>query len=319
MKSGLVSIVGRPNAGKSTLLNRIIGEKIAIVSDKPQTTRTRILGAKNYPAEPASPKRPQGAEAAQIVFVDTPGIHRPLHRMNVRMVDAAVDTLGEVDAVVLVHDASTRPGHGDEYVSKLLTNVNVPVILVLNKIDLVAKAALLPTIDRLRTWREFAEIVPVSAATGDGVDTLERLLLERMPEGEPLYPEEFLTDQPERVLASETVREKVLQHTRAELPFSTAVVIDQFEEADRPGGLMRIYGTILVEQESQKPIVIGRAGAMIKQIGTEAREDLERFFQCKLYLDLRVKVKANWRDDERVLDDLGLPRKDSHGRSGDQE
>jgi GTP-binding protein Era len=308
MKSGLVSFVGRPNAGKSTLLNRIIGEKIAIVSDKPQTTRTRILGAKNYPARPPSSERPGPVEGGQIVFVDTPGIHRPLHRMNVRMVDAAVDTLGEVDAVVLVHDASTRPGHGDEYVSRLLAKVSVPVLLALNKVDLAPKASLLPLIDRLRAWREFADIVPMSAATGDGVETLERLLLDRMPEGEPLYPEDFLTDQPERVLASETVREKVLQHTRAELPFSTAVVIDQFEEADRPGGLMRIYCTILVEQESQKPIVIGRAGAMIKQIGTEARQDLERFFQCKLYLDLRVKVKSNWRDDERVLDDLGLPR-----------
>jgi len=319
MKSGYVSIVGRPNAGKSTLLNRIVGEKIAIVSDKPQTTRTRILGAKNYPAEPASPQRPRGAEAGQIVFVDTPGIHRPLHRMNVRMVEAAVDTLGEVDAVVLVQDASTRPGHGDEYVSKLLARVKVPVVLALNKIDLVVKANLLPVIDRLRQWREFCDIVPLSAFTGDGVERLERVLLDRMPEGEPLYPDDFLTDQPERVLVSETVREKVLQHTRAELPFSTAVVVDQFDEPDRPGGLMRVYCTILVEQESQKPIVIGRAGAMIKRIGTEARQDLERFFQCKAYLDLRVKVKPNWRDDERVLDDIGLPKQRSRRRSGDQE
>jgi GTP-binding protein Era len=310
MKAGIVAIVGRPNAGKSTLLNRIVGEKIAIVSDKPQTTRMRILGAKNYSGTPeGSPKLPNGAKAGQIVFVDTPGIHRPLHRMNVRMVDAAVDTLGEVDAVVLVHDASSRPGHGDEYVSKLLAGVKVPLVLALNKIDLVAKVRLLPVIDQLRQWRDFSDIVPVSAATGDGVDALERVLLGHMPEGEPLYPEDFLTDQPERVLVSETVREKVLQHTRAELPFSTAVVIDQFDEPDRPGGLMRVYGTILVEQESQKPIVIGRAGAMIKQIGTEARRDLERFFQCKIYLDLRVKVKANWRDDERALDDLGLPRR----------
>jgi GTP-binding protein Era len=310
MKAGIVAIVGRPNAGKSTLLNRIIGEKIAIVSDKPQTTRTRILGAKNYAGTPdGSPQPRRPPDAGQIVFVDTPGIHRPLHRMNVRMVDAAVDTLSEVDAVVLVHDASTRPGHGDEYVSKLLGAVKVPLVLALNKIDLVAKVRLLPVIDQLRQWREFSDIVPVSAATGDGVDALERVLLAHMPEGEPLYPEDFLTDQPERVLVSETVREKVLQHTRAELPFSTAVVIDQFDEPDRPGGLMRVYGTILVEQESQKPIVIGRAGAMIKQIGTEARQDLERFFQCKVYLDLRVKVRPDWRDDERALDDLGLPKR----------
>jgi GTP-binding protein Era len=294
--AGFVSIVGRPNAGKSTLLNRIIGTKIAIVSDKPQTTRTRILGAKNYPD-------------GQIVFIDTPGIHRPLHRMNVRMVDAAVDTLREVDLVLLVHDASTRPGKGDEYVAALLKSIGVPVMLVLNKIDLIAKAKLLPVIDQLRRWHDFTDIVPVSAATGDGVDRLESLLLQHMPEGEPLYPEDFLTDQPERLLAAETVREKVLQHTREELPFSTAVVVDQFEEPEKAGGLLKIWCTILVEQESQKPIVIGRAGDMIKRIGTEARQDLEKFFGSRVFLDLRVKVKANWRDDERVLDDLGLPRR----------
>ncbi len=260
----------------------MVGEKIAIVSDKPQTTRTRILGAKNYPAEPASPKRPQGAEAGQIVFVDTPGIHRPLHRMNVRMVDAAVETLREVDAVMLVHDASTRPGHGDHYVSKLLKDVTIPVILVLNKIDLVAKSKLLPVIEQLNQWREFSDIVPVSAATGDGVETLERLLLEKMPEGPALYPEDYLTDQPQRVLVSETVREKVLHHTHDELPFSTAVVVDQYDEPDRPGGLLKVYCTILVETESQKPIVIGRAGSMIKPIGTEARKELEEFLQCKV-------------------------------------
>lgn len=296
MRSGLVSIVGRPNAGKSTLLNRIVGTKIAIVSDKPQTTRTRILGAKNYPD-------------GQIVFVDTPGIHRPLHRMNVRMVDAAVDTLREVDLVLLVHDAATRPGKGDAYVSGLLKDLDVPVILVLNKIDLVAKAKLLPMIDQLRRWHDFTEIVPVSAASGDGVDRLESLLLQHVPEGAPLYPEDFLTDQPERVLAAETVREKVLQHTREELPFSTAVVVDQFEEPAEPGGLVKIWCTILVEQESQKPIVIGRAGEMIKRIGTEARQDLETLLGGRVFLDLRVKVRARWRDDERVLDDLGLPRR----------
>ena len=243
------------------------------------------------------------------MFVDTPGIHRPLHRMNVRMVDAAVETLREVDAVMLVHDASTRPGHGDHYVSKLLKDVTIPVVLVLNKIDLVAKAKLLPVIEQLRQWREFSDIVPVSAATGDGVDTLERLLLEKMPEGPALYPDDYLTDQPQRVLVSETVREKVLLHTHDELPFSTAVIVDQYDEPDRPGGLIKVYCTILVETESQKPIVIGRAGSMIKQIGTEARKELEASLDCKVYLDLRVKVKSDWRDDERVLDDLGLPRK----------
>lgn len=296
MKSGYVAIVGRPNAGKSTLLNRIVGEKIAIVSDKPQTTRTRILGAKNYPD-------------GQVVFVDTPGIHRPLHRMNVRMVDVAVDALSEVDAVVLVHDASTTPGHGDEYVSKLLKRVEVPLVLALNKIDRIKKSALLPMIDKLRSWAEFADIIPVSAATGDGVESLERVLLAAMPEREALFPEDFLTDQPERVMVAETVREKVLHHTRDELPFSTAVAIDQFEEPERAGGLMRVFCTIFVESESQKPIVIGRAGSMIKRIGTEARQDIERFFNCKVFLDLRVKVRPDWRDDEKALDQLGMPKR----------
>jgi GTPase len=307
-RAGFVAIVGRPNAGKSTLLNRIIGEKIAIVSDKPQTTRTRIVGVKNYAVD----------DATQIVFVDTPGIHRPLHRMNVRMVDAAVDSLTEVDVVLLVHDGTTAPGHGDAYVAKLLTKVRVPVLLAVNKIDLVAKATLLPLIARLSAMYDFAEIVPISAATGDGVDRLERLLVERMPQGEALYPDDYLTDQPERTLAAETVREKLLQNTRAEIPFSTAVVVDQFEEPDRPGGLMRLFCTIYVEQESQKPIVIGRAGAMIKRIGTEARQDLERFFACKLFLDLRVKVKPSWRDDERVLDALGLDARKERRRKTEE-
>jgi GTPase len=298
MRAGYVSIIGRPNAGKSTLLNRLVGEKIAIVSDKPQTTRTRIVGVKNY----ADPR-------GQIVLVDTPGIHRPLHRMNVRMVDAAVDTLREVDAVMFVHDASARPGHGDAYVTKLLKDVTIPVVLVLNKIDLVAKNRLLPLIDQLRAWRAFAAIVPISAASGDGVETLERELLAQLPEGDALYPEDYLTDQPERVIVSEIVREKVLAHTRDELPFTTAVVVDQFEEPEREGGLLRVFCTIYVETESQKPIVIGRAGSMIKTIGTEARLDIAKFFSCKVYLDLRVKVKPDWRDDERVLDTLGLPRR----------
>jgi GTPase len=293
-KAGYASLIGRPNSGKSTLLNTIVGAKVAIVSDKPQTTRQRILAAKNYPE-------------GQIVFVDTPGIHRPLHRLNVRMVDAAVDTLREVDVVALVFDASTRPGRGDEYVSGLLKDISAPVVLVLNKIDLIAKARLLPLIERARAWHDFVAIVPVSALTGDGIDRLERVLLEQLPEGEALYPDDFLTDQPERSLVAETVREKLLQHTRAELPFSTAVTVDKFDEEDR-GRILRLYCTIYVEQESQKGIVIGRGGEMLKRIGSEARHDLEAFFETKIFLDLRVKVNADWRDNDRVLDDLGVPR-----------
>lgn len=294
MKSGYVSLIGRPNAGKSTLLNTMVGAKVAIVSDKPQTTRNRILGVRGYPD-------------GQIVFVDTPGIHRPLHRMNVRMVDAAVDTLRDVDVVVHVFDATSQPGHGDEYVSSLLEKVETPVVLVLNKVDAVAKAKLLPLIERAQKWHPYAAIVPVSALTGDGVDRLERVLLEQLSEGEPLYPDDFLTDQPERTLVAETVREKLLQHTRAELPFTTAVVVDKFDEEERDR-LLRLYCTILVEQESQKAIVIGRGGEMIKRIGTEARKDLEAAFETRVFLDLRVKVNADWRNDDRALDELGVPR-----------
>ena len=181
-------------------------------------------------------------------------------------------------------------------------------MLVLNKIDLVAKSALLPLMARAGAWHDFAAIVPVSAATGDGVDRLERVLLEHLPEGEPIFPDDYLTDQPERAMAAEMVREKVLAHTRAELPFSTAVAIDEFDESERDH-LLRIYCTIFVEQESQKPIVIGRGGEMIKRIGTEARQDLERFFDTKVFLDLRVKVNPDWRNDERTLDELGVPKR----------
>ena len=295
MKSGYVSLIGRPNAGKSTLLNTMVGAKVAIVSDKPQTTRGRILGVKNYPD-------------GQIVFVDTPGIHRPLHRLNVRMVDAAVETLREVDVVALIFDASTKPGHGDQFVTTLLEKVRSPIVLVLNKIDLVQKAKLLPLIERVQQWRQFAAIVPVSAQTGDGVDRLERVLLEQLPEGESLYPEDYLTDQPERTLVAETVREKILHHTRAELPFSTAVVVDKFDEEERER-LLRLYCTIYVEHDSQKAIVIGRGGDMIKRIGTDARRDLEEMLEGKVYLDLHVKVRADWREDDRILDELGLGRR----------
>lgn len=294
MHAGFASLVGRPNSGKSTLLNRIIGTKVAIVSDKPQTTRTRIVAVRNI-------------AGSQIVFVDTPGIHRPLHRLNVRMVDAAVETLREVDVVALVFDASSRPGKGDEYVSNLLANVRTPVILVLNKIDLVAKPKLLPLIDQAQKWHPFAAIIPVSAITGEGVDELEQALLSRLPESDPIYPDDFLTDQPERVIVAETVREKVLQHTRAEMPFSTAVGVDQFDETERDD-ILRLYCTIFVERDSQKAIVIGRGGEMIKRIGTEARKDLERFFGTRVFLDLRVKVNPDWRDNDRTLDELGVPK-----------
>ena len=293
MKSGFVSLVGRPNAGKSTLLNRLVGAKLAIVSDKPQTTRNRILGVRNYPD-------------AQVVFLDTPGIHRPLHRMNVRMVDAAVETMREVDVVGLVVDAAERLGGGDRFVLDMLKHVTAPRVLILNKIDLIKKTRLLPLMQEYGDTGLFAEIVPISAATGDNVERLERVLVDRLPEGEALYPPDYLTDQPERVLAAEIVREKLLQFTHAELPFSSAVVVDRFQEAEGESGLLRVYCTIVVDRESQKPIVIGRGGEMIKRIGTTAREDLERFFGNRVFLDLHVRVKAEWREDGAVLDRLGL-------------
>ena len=206
MRSGFVSLIGRPNAGKSTLLNQIVGTKLAIVSDKPQTTRNRIVAVKNI----------EGETGGQVVFVDTPGIHRPLHRMNVRMVDLALETIGQMDVLLVVLDASSEPGAGDRYVLTLLERATVPVMLALNKIDLVAKNRLLPLIDWYRQQREFSAIVPISALTGDGLGPLEEAILERLPVGTPLYPDDYLTDQPERVLAAETVREKLLQHTHAE-------------------------------------------------------------------------------------------------------
>ena len=238
MKAGFVAFLGRPNAGKSTLLNRILGQKLAIVSDKPQTTRTRIAGVKNYPD-------------AQVVFVDTPGVHKPTHRMNVRMVDTALDAMREVDVVCLVVDASAytqappghrrrsksevgpvRPGPGDRHLLTLLKDVKVPVILALNKVDIIAKPKLLPILEHYSQAYSFAELVPLSAADGMNVDTLEGLLLRYVPEGEPLYPPEYFTDQTERFFAAEIVREQVLQLTHDELPFSTAVVVDQFDESE---------------------------------------------------------------------------------------
>lgn len=293
MKAGFVSFLGRPNAGKSTLLNRIVGHKLAIVSDKPQTTRTRILGVKNY-------------EDGQVVFVDTPGVHKPTHRMNVRMVDLALDTMREVDVLCLVVDASVKPGPGDRYLLNLLKDVKTPAILSLNKVDLIAKPKLLPMIDHYQREHPFVEIVPMSATDGTNVDALERLFLQYLPEGEPLYPPDYVTDQPERFFIGEIVREQVLQMTHDELPFSTAVIVDRVEPAD--DGITNIYCTILVDRESQKPIVIGRAGAMIKEIGTAARAELQRYLESRVFLDLHVKVKSEWRDDERLLDELGLQR-----------
>ena len=294
MKSGFISLIGRPNAGKSSLLNKIIGAKLAIVSDKPQTTRNRIIGVKSYPS-------------GQAVFMDTPGIHRPLHRMNVRMVEMALDSIRRVDVLGVIVDAAEMIGGGDRFILQQLRRVKNPVFLVLNKIDLIAKPKLLPMIDWYRQRYEFEEIVPVSALVGDGVPELESLLLKHLPDGDPLYPEDYLTNQPEKFFVAETVREKLLQHTHAEIPFSSAVVVDQFQEMDERG-IIHLHCSIIVEQASQKPIVVGRGGSMVRTIGMEARKELESFFDTKVYLALHVKVRSDWRENDRLLNDLGMLR-----------
>lgn len=293
MKTGFVSLVGRPNAGKSTLLNRFAGQKLAIVSDKPQTTRHRIVGVRHTPD-------------SQIVFIDTPGIHKPMHRMNRRMVETATDTLREVDVVVLVVDVTTPPGAGDRFVLDLVIRSASKAILALNKVDRIRKPDLLPVINHYAHTRAFAAIVPVCATSGDGVDRLEQEITAALPDGDPLYPDDYLTDQTERTLAAELIREKVLHHTRDELPYTTGVMIEQFQEPERQGGLTRIHAAILVETESQKPIVVGKGGEMIKRIGTEARSDLEAMLDGRVFLDLHVKVREDWRDNERILDEMGL-------------
>ena len=297
MKSGFVSLFGRPNAGKSNLINQFIGTKIAIVSDKPQTTRTKILGVQHGTQE-----RP-----GQAVFVDTPGTHRPLHRMNVWMVDQAVKAITQMDVVVMVVDASVSSGAGDRFVLDLVARASGPVILALNKIDLISKPRLLPIIGRYHKESNFVGLVPISALSGDGISVLETLIWEHLPQGKPLYPDDYLTDQPERFIVAEMVREQVLHQTEAELPFSTAVVVDRFDETNSDG-LMRLYCSIIVDRDSHKPMLIGKGGARIKHIGTEARQEIARFFGVRVFLDLHVRVRKGWRESDRILRDIGVRR-----------
>ncbi|MEO8036892.1 MAG: GTPase Era [Acidobacteriota bacterium] len=291
---GVVALVGRPNAGKSTILNRILGQKVSIVSDKPQTTRNRIVGILN-------------AEPGQIAFLDTPGIHRPLHKMNVRMMDHVKASLDEADVAAVMIDASEPFGKGDQFVVEMLRNVErARRFIILNKIDLLKKNRLLPLIQQYHDFKIFDEIVPVSATNGEGVDRLVALLFASMPAGAPRFPIEDFTTQPERFLAAEIVREKVLHHTSDELPYTTAVSVDRWEEEEERN-LIKIYATIVVERDSQKPIVIGKGASMIKRIGTEARVELEQILGAKVFLDLHVAVHAQWRDDNRFLGELEWP------------
>lgn len=289
-RAGAVALVGRPNAGKSTLMNRLLAEKVAIVSDKPQTTRHRLVGILTE-------------ERGQMVFYDTPGIHRPLHRMNRQMVQQALEALGNADVVCLLVDISQKFGSGDVHLLERVSKVEGPKVLAINKIDLVKKSRILPRMELYAQRGNFQEIVPISALTGDGCQLLLDLLWRLLPVGPPLYDPDLLTLHPERFLAAERIREKILAETREELPFTTAVVIDRWEELEERN-LVRIYATILVERQGQKKIVVGHQGRTIKAIGTAARLDLEEFLGRRVYLELHVRVERRWREDPRLLAEL---------------
>ena len=294
-RSGYAAFVGRPNAGKSTLLNRLVGEKIAAVSNKPQTTRHRIQGIVTR-------------DDGQIVFVDTPGVHKPGYLLNRRMMAAVHDAILSVDLLVLMRDASVSTGNGDRFVLDLIKQAAKPTILVLNKIDKVKdKSALLPLIEVYSTEYEFAEIVPVSALRGEAIDNLLDQIVKHLPEGEPIFGGDEMTDQPVRSIAAEMVREKILAVTGEEIPYVTAVVTEVFDESDP--GMLRIFCAIYVERQSQKKIIIGKMGARIKDIGTKARIDIEKLTGTKVYLKLFVKVVEDWRNREQTLDELGLEKR----------
>lgn len=294
--SGFVSIVGRPNSGKSTLLNALTGMKLAIVTPKPQTTRTIVQGVVNLPN-------------AQIVFLDTPGIHKPDTLLNRRMQESVRSALSERDLLLLVTDVTRRFGDEDAEAVRLIAESRTPVLLALNKIDAIKdKSVLLELIDRYRSLHEFADYVPISALTGEGLDVLKEEIVRRLPPGPAFFPPDYVTDQPERFLAAELIREKALNHTRQEVPHAIAVAIDQWEEDER---LTRIHATLYVERDGQKAILIGKGGAMLKKIGTEARLEMEHLLGRKVFLQLYVKVRPNWRQDPHFLDAL-----DWHSRAG---
>ena len=291
-RSGFVSLIGRPNVGKSTLLNLLLGQKIAIISPKPQTTRNRILGIKNLPS-------------GQIIFLDTPGIHRSGNLLNQSMVRTALATLQEVDVVCLLIEANS-PGHEEnDWILENLQKVRKPVFLAINKIDLVPKGNLLPIMERFSQKRPFEQIIPISAVLGEGVDILVRELLKILPEGPRLFPEDMVTDLPERFLAAELIREKVFHLTREEIPYATAVAVEEFKEREEKN-LVVIRAIIQVERETQKGILIGEKGKRLKEIGRLAREEMEALLGVRVFLELWVKVEKNWRDDPRALHRLGF-------------
>lgn len=294
-KSGFVAIVGRPNVGKSTLLNRIVGQKIAIMSDKAQTTRNKIQGVYT-------------TEEAQLIFIDTPGIHKPKHRLGDFMVETAYSALREVDAVLFMIAADDKRGRGDDFIIERLKNVASPVYLIINKIDKVHPDQLLGIIDDYRQQMDFKEIIPISATEGNNFETLMKTLVSQMPEGPQYFPDDQITDHPEYFIVSELVREKVLLLTRDEVPHSVAVVVDSMKrnEDDK----VRIQATIIVERDSQKGIIIGKGGKMLKNIGSKARRDIELLLGDKVYLELWVKVQKDWRDKQTYLTDYGYKTED---------
>ncbi|MBO0460645.1 MULTISPECIES: GTPase Era [Enterococcus] len=289
-KSGFVAIVGRPNVGKSTLLNRIVGQKIAIMSDKAQTTRNKIQGVYTTPE-------------AQLIFIDTPGIHKPKHRLGDFMVETAYSALREVDAVLFMISADQKRGKGDDFIIERLKNVQSPVYLVINKIDKVHPDELLGIIEDYSTQMDFAQVVPISATEGNNVERLMDVLVDEMPEGPQYFPDDQVTDHPEYFIVSELIREKVLFLTRDEVPHSVAVVIDTMKRNEN--NKIHIQATIIVERDSQKGIIIGKGGKMLKDIGTKARRDIENLLGDKVFLELWVKVQKDWRDKRVYLQDFG--------------
>jgi GTPase len=297
-RSGFVSIIGRPNAGKSTLLNALVGEKIAIVTEKPQTTRTRIQGMLNV-------KAGKGHPAGQIVFVDTPGVHRPDSRLNRKMMQEIHAALESRDLILLIVDVTEKPSAGDEHVLELVKRSGGPAFLLLNKIDRLQKDKLLPLIERYSKLHDFREIIPISAAKRDGLDTLVDKIMEVLPEGPRYFPEDQLTDQPERFIAAEIIREKVLLKTGKELPYATAVIVERYEELEK---LTRIAAAIYCERDGQKAILIGKGGQKLKEMGTAARLELESFLGKKVFLELFVKVKPGWRESAAFVEELDWKR-----------
>ena len=293
-RSGFVSIIGRPNAGKSTLLNKLVGEKLAIVTPKPQTTRNRILGIVNVPAR-------KGRPAGQIVFIDTPGVHKPDSSLNKKMMREVHAALEGRDAILLIVDATEKFGSGDRFTLDLVKKVGGPVFLLLNKIDRLEKPRLLPMIAEYSKLHDFGEVIPISALKGDGLELLLDRIMGVLPEGPRSFPKDQITDQPERFLAAEIVREKVLLETAQEVPYASTVLVERWDESPR---LTSIAAVIYCEREGQKKIIIGRHGEMLKKIGTAARLEIERLLGTRVFLELFVKVRPGWRESREFVEEL---------------